>query len=118
METAFSLDTETLRLISTELKAVNIDISSDIKGLMSLLDKTNENKNFAPLLNTLKDGLLQLLGSEAVSLHVDKLMKAHTIDGKAITPNSFQKQENRKDYLPIAKAVLLHSITPFFEGLV
>jgi len=105
-EIPFGEAADTLRLISNELKLVDIDLGGNLKELMG--------KD----LNSLKNALLQLTGSKAVHDQCFQLMLRCKYDGKAIQRTTFENMEARKDYLVVAKEVLLHTLSPFFEGLV
>ena len=99
--------------IVREMRSVRLDTDMDLSNLKDVLKMEMDAKT----LNTVKDIVCQLLGSDAVEAAVFECMKKCTLQGEKITPSSFDKEETREDFLVVAWEVIKINIAPFFAGL-
>jgi hypothetical protein len=97
---------ELAKIVARELLAVNFDL---------------ETVNFADLsgkdVNILKNVAFQLLASKTLSAQLWKCMKRCLLDGQSITKESFDAEEARQNYYPVAWEVMKLNLRPFFKGL-
>lgn len=94
------------KVIVNELKLVDLDISS--------LDlRTFAGKD----INSLKNAIFQLLGSDALESAVFDCATKSTYNSMKITRETFNPDEARADYFPVAWEVIKHSLRPFFTNL-
>lgn len=109
LEIQLSPFAEAMRLFKTianELKAVDIHLD----GLT--IDKIKGTD-----INGLKNGILQLLGSDALEAAVRTCQARCLYNGEKINGQTFEKPEARQDYLPVAWEVVKFNMAPFFAGL-
>ena len=99
--------------IVRELRNVKIDTELDLTNPKKLLELEMDAKT----LNTVKDLICQLLGSDAVEAAVMECAKKCTLQGEKITPASFVKEDAREDFLVVAWEVIKTNVGPFFAGL-
>lgn len=94
------------KVIVNEVKQVDVDLSGlDVAGLAS--------KD----LNSIKNLIFQLLGSDAVERCFFLCAARCLHNGQKITKATFEPAESRGDYLPTAWEVIKFNIAPFFSGL-
>ncbi len=93
-----------VRLLSKELKQVDINLGPSISGMLK-----------RPL-NDLKNALAQLLGSEEVWKMAGTIAQRCNYNGKPIKKDTFDDMKAREDMLPVYVEVLKHAIVPFFKG--
>lgn len=68
-------------------------------------------------IDTLKDLACQLLASDEVEEALWECMKVCQYNGERITPETFEPEDARADYLPAAWEVMVLNLAPFFKGL-
>ncbi len=100
-----------------ELRTVRVDTDIDLQALQKNPGKLFEMELDAKTLNTVKDLVCQLLGSDAVEAAALECMKKCTLQGEKITLGSFEKEETREDFLVVAWEVIKTNVGPFFAGL-
>lgn len=86
------------KAVSRQLKEVRLDLEADV-------------------MNTVKDAFLVLAASDEVEGALWKCMARATYNGLKVTRDTFEPEEARGDFLPVAKEVLAFSIAPFFGSL-
>lgn len=94
------------KVIVNEVKQVDVDLSGlDVQGLAG--------KD----LNSIKNLIFQLLGSDAVEQAFYQCAAKSLHNGQKITKATFEPTESRGDFLPTAWEVIKLNIAPFFSGL-
>lgn len=117
------------RSLANQLKAVKLELSSSlVQGFMSVAVSENlapATKQAALLavlgvedVDTVKNMVFQLLGSEGLEDAMFDCMNSCTYNGARITPNTFESEGAREDFYPIVWEVLKLNLRPFFKGLV
>lgn len=112
----FSVSHKLLKVVMRELAAVplglNIDVNfaSDPAALAALLSKD------VPL-DLLKNGLCQLIASDAIEQALGECMARCLYEGRAIGKDTFENSNARGDFLPAAWEVMKLNLLPFFSGL-
>ncbi len=97
-----------LRGVSTGLK---IELSlSDPVAMIAKLAQTD-----LPV-DLLKDALLQVVASKAISAALNTCMGRCLYDGQAVVKGTFESRKARADYLPAAWEVMRFTLSPFFDG--
>lgn len=106
------------RLVSRELLKVNLSFSD---AMIPAIMSKNRNNVIAALsgteVNSLKDALLSLLGSEEIDEALVDCMLKWTLDGKPIKFETFEPDERRGDLYPCALEVAKEALLPFFSHL-
>lgn len=102
-----SLNFNLIRVLSAELKQVDIDLGS-FKGFkdLSKLD-----------INLIKNALFQLLSSEVVYETFFQIFARCTYGGKKITQETFNTDEAKADFFLVVWEVGAHMLLPFFKHL-
>jgi hypothetical protein len=109
---SFALAMRLLKTIVNEIKSV------DLGGFKFGAEVKIEELMKADLpIDALKNVVCQLLGSDAVELAVRDCMKCCIYDKTAIRGDTFEEENARQDYLPVAWEVIQFNLRPFFEGL-
>jgi hypothetical protein len=109
---SFSLSMRLLKTIVNEVKTV------DLGGFKFGAEVKVEELLKADLpVDALKNVVCQLLGSDAVELAVRDCAKVCLYDKQAIRQDTFEEENARQDYLPVAWEVIRFNLTPFFRGL-
>ena len=94
------------KVIVNEVKQVEVDLSGlDMAGLAG--------KD----INSIKNLIFQLLGSDAVEQAFLQCAARSLHNGQKITKATFEPESARGDYLPTAWEVIKFNIAPFFSGL-
>lgn len=101
------------RIVAAELKAVSLsgldsDADISLKALASLS---------GPTLEVLKGTVCQVLASEALESAVFSCAAKSLLNGQRITRDTFEPENMRQDYLPVAWEVVKHTLAPFFASL-
>ena len=102
----FKVAKELFKVLANELKLVEVDL-----GTLDLSKIQNTD------INAIKNAILQLAGSDKVEAHVFACLARCTYNGVKITPDTFEPEEARGDYLPCALEVIKINVVPFFSGL-
>lgn len=103
---SFSDGTKLFKTIVNEVKLVDVDLSGlDVGGLAG--------KD----INSIKNLIFQLLGSDAVEAAFFQCAGKCLHNGQKITRATFDTPDTRGDYLPTAWEVIKFNIAPFFSGL-
>lgn len=102
----FKVGLRLFQVICRELKLVDIDI--DFSNLKQLAGKD---------INTFKNAILQLAGSESVEKAVFDCMAKSLYNGQRIEPKTFEPEDARGDFLPVAWEVIKYNLVPFFKNL-
>lgn len=94
------------KTIARELKQVDIELGDlDVSKLAG--------KD----INSIKNVVFQLLGSDAVEACVFDCLKRCTLNGVRITKETFEDENARPDFLPAAWEVIKLNLRPFVSGL-
>jgi len=104
----FSVANKLLKTIARELASVSFDMDLGNVDLASIKPRD---------INTLKNAAFQLLQSDAVEAALSECMKRCTYEEQKITPATFETEDARADYLPVAWEVMKANLTPFFKNL-
>lgn len=102
----FSKGTKLYKTIAKELTTVNIQLSS--LNLQQLMGED---------INSIKNAIFGLVGSDALELALFDVMKHSRINDEIITKDSFEAEETRGDYLVCAWEVAKFNLVPFFKNL-
>lgn len=96
-------------------------IANELRGVKLEIDKLDPNMDIAKLgrdeINTFKDIICQLLGSEAVERCFFECATRCTIDKAAIRLDTFESEDARPDFLPVAQEVIIFNLKLFFVNL-
>lgn len=102
----FSDATKLFKTVANELKKVEVNLTSiDMKNIMS-----ND-------INSIKNLIFQILGSDEMEECFFKCAIRSTINGAKVQPSSFESEDARGDYLPVAWEVIKANLSPFFKNL-
>jgi hypothetical protein len=102
----FSSGMKLFKTIANELKGVDVELGGlDLKEIGS--------KD----INSLKNVIFQLLGSDAIEACFFDCAKHSLHEGQKISRLTFEPENARGDYLPVAWEVIKFNIAPFFSGL-
>ncbi len=102
----FSVGMKLFKVIANELKLVDVDLGS--LDLSKIAGKD---------INTLKNAILQLLGSDALEAAVFACMEKCLLEGQRVTRQTFEPEDMRGDFLPVAWEVIKFNLSPFFSSL-
>lgn len=102
----FSSGSKLLKTILRDLKDVDIQLEN-----LDLTQIAGQD------INTFKNAICQLLGSDALELVVFECMGRCTYNGIRIVRDTFEPENARQDYLPVAWEVIKVNLRPFFSGL-
>jgi len=102
----FSTGTRLMKTIARELASVKFD-----------LDATNLSNLSGQDINVIKNAIFQLVQSEAVETAVLECAKRCLYNGEKITPQTFEPEDARQDYLPVVWEVMQANLSPFFKSL-
>lgn len=102
----FSVGMKLFKTIANELKVVDVNI--DTLDFAKLAGKD---------VNVFKNAILQLLGSDALEVALFQCMERCLYNGEKITRQTFEPENARQDYLPVAWEVMKYNLAPFFKGL-
>lgn len=102
----FSDGMKLFKTIARELKLVDIELGD--------LDVT---KLAGKDINSIKNVVFQLVGSDAVEACVFDCLKRCTLNGQRITKETFEDESARGDFLPCAWEVIKINLRPFVSGL-
>lgn len=104
----FAVGNRLLKTVARELAAVDFNMD---------FGEIDLSKVSAKDINTLKNAAFRLLQSDEVEKAVLECMKRCLYRGQAIRPDTFEDENARSDYLPIAWEVMKANLIPFFNGL-
>lgn len=108
---SFAVSMKLLKCIAAELKSVHIDITLDGGAdLQKLLQRD------LPV-DMLKNAVCQLIGSDQLERALAECMKSFMYRGEKIVPGTFEDEDARGDYLPVAWEVIQFTLAPFFRNL-
>ncbi len=103
---SFADATELKKAVARELVNVKVDLTS--------LDLS---KISADELNSFKNVLFQILGSDAIEAALWKCMSRCLYNQQRITPATFEPEAAREDYHHVAWEVMVYSLRPFGKSL-
>lgn len=109
---SFSVSMRLLKAVVNEVKAVDLGgfkFGAEVK--LEEIMKTD-----LPV-DALKNVVCQMLGSDPVEAAVRDCMKGCLYDKQAIRGDTFEEENARQDYLPVAWEVIQFNLAPFFKGL-
>jgi len=98
-------------------------LCAELVGIQIPMQATDLKSMASMDISVLKDGFLKLMASKAIYSQVWKCMNSCTYAPAGteaplrILKNTFQTEEARKDFLPVAWEVLSYNLAPFFESL-
>lgn len=101
-----------LKAVMREIQGVSLSfgITGNIRNLGEL--EVNDN-----VINTLKDVVSRIIASDAIETAVWPCMATVLYNGKKITPEVFENEEARGDFLIVLKEVMVYNLAPFFKSL-
>ncbi len=102
----FSSGSKLLKTLLRELKDVDIQLENLDLSQIASQD-----------INTLKNAVCQLLGSDVLEQAVFECMGRCSYNGLRIVRDTFEPENARQDYLPVAWEVIKVNLRPFFSGL-
>ncbi len=103
---SFSAGNRLMKTVARELSSV--DFNLDLKSFAELSDKD---------INVLKNVAFQILQSDAIESALLECMKKCLYNEERITEKTFEPENARPDYLPVAWEVMKANLRPFFSGL-
>ncbi len=110
---SFAVSMKLLKVVVNEVKQVDVGDALKLGGEMKI-------ENLAGMdlpVDALKNLVCQLLGSDALEMAIRDCMKGCQYNGEAIKPDTFEDENARADYLPVAWEVIQLNLGPFFKGL-
>lgn len=106
------------RVCANECAKIGIQFSEGIIPALLSMDKGNVIAALGGTdVNTLKNLFLQLVGSEEVDRAILGCVGKWMLDGKAITFETFEPDDCRGDYYPMAVEVAKEALVPLFRSL-
>ena len=102
----FAAGKHLLKTVARELSTV--DFNLDLKSFDSLSEKD---------VNVLKNVAFQVIGSDAIEAAIMKCAEKCLYNGERIISTTFESEETRPDYLPVAWEVMKANLRPFLTGL-
>lgn len=102
----FTAGNRLMKAVARELSSV--DFNLDLKSFDELSDKD---------INVLKNVAFQILQSDAIEAALLECMKKCLYNDQRVTEKTFEPEEARPDYLPVAWEVMKANLRPFFSGL-
>lgn len=110
---SFAIAARLRKVVANELKGVKLGESFKVSASAKPADLMGMD---LPI-EALKDLLCQFLASDAVEVAIAECMACCQYNGEKITRDTFEPEDARGDYLPIAWEVALLNLTPFFKGI-
>jgi hypothetical protein len=105
----FSVGNKLRKVVALELKSVDFS-ASDLNLSADVLKDTKA-------LNCLKNLLCQAMASDALEAAFFECAARCTLDGIKITRDTFEPENMRGDFLPVAWEVIRFNLAPFFGNL-
>lgn len=102
----FATGNKLLKTIARELASVRVDFD-----LSNLSNPTNRD------LDSVKNAAFQLLQSDAVETVLKECMARCLYNGQRITETTWEDENARQDYLPVAWEVMKANLLPFLKSL-
>lgn len=102
----FSAGNRLMKTVARELAGV--DFNLDLRSFEQLSSQDA---------NVLKNVVFQIIQSDAVEAALADCMKKCLYNEQRITPATFEPEDARPDYLPVAWEVMKANLRPFFSGL-
>lgn len=103
---SFATGNRLMKTVARELSSVNFDLN-----FTSFADLSGQD------VNVIKNAVFQLLQSDALETALMECMKRCLYNGERIVPATFEAEDARQDYLPVAWEVMKANLSPFFKGL-
>ena len=103
---SFASGNRLMKTVARELAAVSFDFN-----LSNFSDLSGQD------INVLKNAVFQLLQSDALEAALMECAKKSLYNGEKITPQTFEPEDARQDYMPVAWEVMKANLSPFFKGL-
>ena len=103
---SFAAGNRLMKTVARELASVSFDFN-----LSSFSDLSGQD------INVLKNAVFQLLQSDALEAALMECAKKSLYNGEKITPQTFESDDARQDYMPVAWEVMKANLSPFFRGL-
>lgn len=110
---SFAVASKLRQAVAIELKGVNLGETFKIAAGASATDLGGMD---LPV-DALKNLVCQFLASEAVERAVFECMKVCQYQGERIGQDTFEPEDAREDFLPVAWEVMVMNLAPFFKGL-
>jgi len=92
-------------------------LANELKQVDVKLESLNLETLKGSDVNAIKNALFQLLGSDNVERAVADCMARCLYRGVKITPATFEPEDARPDYFPVAWEVVKFNLAPFFKNL-
>ena len=108
-----------LKAVAKELETVNLSFGAKGKGLGDVLSNVGGDE----AINTIKNIFVRLIASEEIEAALWACMERATYAlpgqtvGLKINRETFEDKRARPDYLPVAKEVLVYTVSPFLQNL-
>lgn len=102
----FAIGNKLMKTVARELS--HVDFNLNLKSFDELSDQD---------INVLKNVVFQLLASDAIEAAVMECMRKCLYNDQRITPETFESEIARPDYLPTVWEVMKANLRPFFAGL-
>jgi hypothetical protein len=109
----FEVGHKLLKSVMKELESVKISMGVKAKSLQEFFDLDVNDE----AINTLKNLLTRLIGSELVEESLWACMERATYNNKKINRDTFEEVKAREDFLIVAKEVLWFNLSPFLKNI-
>lgn len=107
----FGVANKLKNVVLKELQSIRFDMgASSIENIFEMEIGTE-------VIDTLKNILCTVAGSEPIQDALWPCMDRATYKGARITPDTFEAEDARGDYLTVFKEVLWFNLRPFFKNL-
>src|SRR5690242_20291792 len=103
---SFASGNKLMKTVARELSGV--DFNLELKNLDELSEKD---------INVLKNVVFRIIQSDAIEQALLECMKKCLYNDQRITLETFETEDARQDYLPVAWEVMKANLRPFFSGL-
>ena len=102
----FAVGMKLVKTLAAEAK--NVDVELESLDLSKLAGKN---------LNSIKNLVLQMLSSDALEAALFQCMERCLLDGQKITRQTFEPEDMRQDFFPVAWEVIAFNVAPFAKSL-
>jgi len=92
-------------------------VARELAGVEFNLDLTGFDQLSGQDINVFKNAVFKILQSDAVEAAMFECAKKCLYNNQSILPTTFEPEEARGDYLPVAWEVMKANLRPFFSGL-
>ena len=110
---SFEVGHKLLKCVMREVEGVKLSLGVKAKTLQDFFAMEINDE----ALNTLKNVVTRLIGSDALDEALWPCMERALYNNQKVSRDLFEDERNRADYLVVAKEVLLFNLSPFLKNL-